>query len=394
MLNASAEESPLWTVAAGLLSVPVLIGVNALFVAAQFALVALRRTRVEEMTRQGVPGARSVARAMDGLDRCVAATQLGTVLVGLLLGWLAEPAVADVLRPLLDRLGLASHEASFRSLTTVLTFFTITFLSVVFGELIPKTVGLQNSEKTALFIARPLLIFTWVAQPLVRLMDGAGNWILGRIGYQPEGEGEKPHSAEELTLLIEDSAEAGVLTANQATFMSNILRLYQKRAADVLVPGAKVGAIEYGVEPAAVLQRIREGTYTRMPVYQGSLDNILGIANTKQLLRNYSASGTVVLEEVLYPALFVAPADPLPEVLRLLRQGRFPMAMVRDEAGKVLGLITLEDVIEEVIGDIVDEHDYPAPRVTPRMLQAVLKSLPKRKPGAAARPVGTDSVGV
>ncbi len=129
-----------------------------------------------------------------------------------------------------------------------------------------------------------------------------------------------------------------------------------------------------------------------MPVYQGSPDNILGIANTKELLRKYTVNGAVVLEDVLYPAVFVAPTDPLPEVLRTLRQARFPMALVRDCGSKILGLLTLEDVLEEVIGDIVDEHDYPAPKVTPRMLQAVLKSLPLRKPATGARAVGTGTV--
>jgi CBS domain containing-hemolysin-like protein len=377
-LSLAEEGMTGWSIATGLLGVPLLIVVNALFVAAQFALVALRRTRVEEMTQQQVPGARAVGRAMDDLDRCVAATQLGTVLIGLFLGWLGEPAIAGLLRPVFDSLAVAWHEAAFRSLTTILTFLVITFLSVVFGELIPKTVGLQNSEGTALWLARPLLWFTRLAQPLIRVMDGTGNAILRLFGYRPEAEGESPHSAQELLMLIEDSAEAGMLTRNQAKFVTNLLRLSEKRAADVLVPVGKIGAIEYGAEPQVVLQRIREGTYTRMPVYQGTIDNILGVANTKQLLRRYTETGTVSLEDAIYPAIFVAPDDPLPQVMRVLREARFPMALVRSAEGKVLGLITLEDGIEEIVGEIVDEHDYPAPRLTRRMLQALVQSLPKR----------------
>jgi CBS domain containing-hemolysin-like protein len=386
LIASSAAEG--WSTAVGVLSIPVLIALNALFVAAQFALVALRRTRVEEMTKQGVPGARPVAQAMDDLDRCVAATQLGTVLIGLLLGWLAEPAVADLLQPLVDRLDAAWHEFAFRSVSTVLTFLLITFLSVVFGELIPKTVGLQSCERTALLLARPLLGFTWLAQPLIRLMDGAGNAILRMVGYPVEAEVERPHSAQELMLLIEDSAEAGALTPNQAAFVRNLLLLSEKKAADVLVPINKVGAIEYGAPPDVLLERIRQGTFTRMPVYSDSLDNILGVANTKQLLRQCGTTGMVALEEAIYPAVFVAPTDPLPQVMKVLREARFPMALVRDLDGKVLGLLTLEDVIEEVVGDIVDEHDYPAPKLTPRMLQALLKSLPKRKPAAGLQPAG------
>jgi CBS domain containing-hemolysin-like protein len=375
-----------WTIAAGLIGVPVLIVLNAVFVAAQFSLVALRRTRVDEMTQQGVPGARAVGRAMDDLDRCVAATQLGTVLVGLLLGWLGEPAVAALLRPVFDNLATAWHEVAFRSLSTVLTFLLITFLSVVFGELIPKTIGLQDSEGAALLVARPLLGFTWLVQPLIRLMDGAGYAILRLFGYRADAEGEKPHSVQELILLMEDSAEAGILTKNQATFVSNLLRLSEKVAADVMVPAGKIGAIEYGAEPEAILRRIREGTYTRMPVYVGSIDNVVGVANTKQLLRRYTETDVASFDDVLYPAIFVAPSDPLPQVIRTLRQARFPMALVRSAEGKVVGLLTLDDGIEQIVGEILNEHDYPAPKVTRRMLQALVQALPKRNSGISSRP--------
>jgi putative hemolysin len=385
LLAAESEVSGL-SLAGGLISLPALIAVNAVFVAAQFALVALRQTRVEEMKKQGVPGAKAVAAAMDNLDRCVAATQLGTVLAGLLLGWLGEPAVAALLQPLFDRLFDAQHYTAFRSATAVLTFLIITFLSVVFGELIPKTIGLQNSEGAALVVARPLLFFTYLTRPLIHLMDGAGNLILRLVGYNPVGDADKPHSVGELTLLIQDSAEAGILTANQAKFVTNLLHISEKKVADVLLPIDKVGLIELGCEPEAVLRQVNEGTFTRMPVYQGSRDNILGVANTKQLLRAFTTTGRVALEEVIYPALFVAPSDTLPKAMRVLRDAHFPLALVRDSAGKVVGIFTLEDGLEQIIGDIIDEHDYPAPRVTPRLCQAFAKVLTQRKPGAAMSP--------
>src|SRR5262249_31733661 len=153
MLCASTEVASGWSVVGGVLSVPVLIVINGLLIAAQFALVALRRTRVEEMQKQGVAGAGAVARAVDDLDRCVAATQLGTVLIGLLWGWLGEPAIAALLEPAFDQLAEASHATFLRSTSTAATFFVITYLSVVFSELIPKTVGLQSSESTALLLA-------------------------------------------------------------------------------------------------------------------------------------------------------------------------------------------------------------------------------------------------
>jgi putative hemolysin len=384
MLIAAESEMSGWSLAGGLVSLPALIVVNALFVAAQFALVALRQTRVEEMQEQRVPGAQAVAAATGNLDRCVAATQLGTVLAGLLLGWLGEPAVAALLQPFFDSMFDAAHHATFRSLTAVLTFLVITFLSVVFGELIPKTVGLQNSEGTALVVARPLLLFTYCTRPLIRLMDGAGNALLRLVGYDPEGAEDKPHSVGELGLLIQESAEAGILSPSQAKFVTNLLHLSEKKVADVMVPIDKVGAIEFGCDPDTVLMQVREGSYTRMPVYRISRDHILGVANTKQMLRQFIATGRIALEEFLYPAIFVAPTDTLPKAMKALRDARFPLAIVRDADGKVGGIVTLEDGLEQIVGEIQDEHDYPAPRVTPRLCQVFANAMAQRKPKASA----------
>ena len=379
-----AEESAGWSLVGGLLSVPVLICLNAMFVAAQFALVALRWTRVQEMVKEGQSGAKSVERAMENLDHVIAATQLGTVLVGLLLGWIAERALAAVLQPVFRFLSEDWHLTALRSCSAVLTFGLITFMSVVFGEMIPKTVGLQNSERTAVRVARPILLFTKLVHPCVRVMDGTGNWLLRRFGYGGAETDEKPHSLEELLLLVEDSAEAGILTPTQATFVTNVFRLSDKRVRDSMVPVADVGMIEFSADPKDILKRIATGTYTRMPVYEGGVDKILGVANTKQLLRGYTLTGSLRLEEAIYPALFVKPDDSLPAAMKLLRQAKFPLALVRDDTGKIHGILTLEDIISEVIGEIVDEHDYPAPKMTPRMLQAMVRAMPKRKPGMPA----------
>ena len=218
-------------------------------------------------------------------------------------------------------------------------------------------------------------------------MDGTGNWMLRRIGYATTETEEKPHSLEELLLLIEDSAEAGILNPNQATFATNIFKLSSKKVRDALVPLKDVGMIEYGSNPNEILRCTASGTFTRMPVYQGNTDTILGVANTKQLLRDYVLKGTVSLDDVIYPALFVKPDDSLPAALKVIRQARFPVAMVRDDRGKIHGILTLEDVLQEVVGEIVDEHDYPAPRMTRRMLQAMIRAMPKRKAGAVTQTI-------
>jgi CBS domain containing-hemolysin-like protein len=294
--------------------------------------------------------------------------------------------VADLLRPLFTYVEEQWHLVALHSVSTVVAFCLITFLSVVFGELIPKTIGLQDSERTALLVANPLLTFTRLTGPLVAFMDGVGNRILRRFGYELEGEGEKAHSVEELILLIEDTAEAGVISEHQAKFVRNILRLSQRKVADVIIPMEKVGKLDYEASPELILQRVREGTFTRMPVYHRDVNHILGVANTKQMLRLFAERGKVALEEVLYPAVFVAPDDPLPLAMSRMREAKFPLAVVRDAAGTVHGVVAVEDVVEQVMGEFTDEHDYPAPKVTPRMLQALIKAVPRRKldaPGKA-----------
>jgi CBS domain containing-hemolysin-like protein len=174
------------------------------------------------------------------------------------------------------------------------------------------------------------------------------------------------HSIDELTLLIEDTEEAGLLDPDQAEFVQNVFRLSNKRVRDCLVPRDKMATLELNSAPEKVLEAVRSGAHTRMPVYSGDLDNIVGIVNTKDLFFLFSLRGVVVLEDALYPSLFLKPDETMANALQLFRRAHRPMAVVRDDAGKVLGLITLEDVLEEIVGDIEDEHDRPTPKLQPR----------------------------
>lgn len=350
----------------GLLTVPALVVLNGLFVAAEFALVSLRKTRVEEMVAQGVKGARSVEAALNSLDRTIAATQLGITLASIGLGFVGEPALAHLLRPLFgflpaDWQGSAAHSAA-----TVLAFMLITFLHVVFGELIPKTMSLQTADRTALWLSKPLNVFARLTRPLTSVMNLVGNAILRRFGYQAASGEEMVHSIEELLLLIEDTEEAGLLAPDHADFVQNVFELSDKKVRACLVPRDKMATLELSTPPDKVLQAVRDGAHTRMPVYEGELDNIVGIVNTKDLFFLFSQQGVVILQDALYPAHFLKPDETMANALRLFRKSRRPMALVRDDDGKILGLITLEDVLEEIVGDIEDEHDRPTPKLPPR----------------------------
>lgn len=371
-----------------LLAIPALVALNGLFVAAEFALVGVRRTRVEELLNQGIPGAKAVEAAITDLDKSIAATQLGITLASIGLGTLTEPALARLILPAFAYLpegiwqGLATHGTA-----SAIAFIFITFLHVVFGELMPKTIALQIPDRTALWIARPLLWFTVLTRPLVAAMNGTGNFLLWLWGFQPAGHEAHLHSVEELELLIEDTQEAGLIDHDQAELLSNVFALSDRTVAECMVPREKMAVLAANAAPEAILDAVRQGAHTRMPVYDGDLDEIVGIVNTKDLFYLFSLQGVVILQDALYPPLFLRADDSLGIALRTLRKSHRHMALVRDNADRVVGLITLEDVIEEIIGEIEDEHDRPGPRLRIRRIRG---GPPLIRP-AAPRPAGPPS---
>jgi putative hemolysin len=347
----------------GLLSIPLLVGLNAFFVAAEFALVAVRKTRVEELVARKIKGARSVAAALEYLNRTIAATQLGVTLSSLGLGWVAESFLAQALADLCADLPAPWSFITRHSAAATIAFLLVTFFHVVLGELFPKTLALQAPDRIALWLAQPLNLFVRVTRPLTLLMTGTANVLVRLFGFRAASEG-LVHSVEELALLIEDTEEAGILDPDQAKLVQNVFRLTKKSVVDCMVPREKMAALELTAPPEKVLEAVRSGAHTRMPVYSGELDNIVGIVNTKNLFFLLSLRGVVVLEDAIYPPLFLKPDEEIANGLRLFKKAKRPMALVRDEMGKILGLITLEDILEEIIGDIEDEHDQPMPRET------------------------------
>lgn len=357
----------------GLASIPALVALNAFFVAAEFSLVAVRRTRLERLMAHGAKGARFALSAVDHLDRTIAATQLGITLSSIGLGWVAEVSLANSLeslfRPLPDPWSwLARH-----SIAGSMAFILVTFLHVVFGELFPKTVALQTPDRVALWVARPLGWFAVVTRPLIVVMNGTGNLFVRLCGFRATPE-SMVHSVEELVLLIEDTEEAGILDADQAELVQNIFALSNKQVRDCMVPCDRMAAVELTTPLPKVLDLVRSGGHTRLPVYEGDVNNIVGIVNTKDLFFLLEQEKKLfVLEDAIYPPLFLRPEEEIGNALRLFRKAKRHMAVVRDDAGAILGLITLEDVLEQIIGAIEDEQDRPHPK------RGFLKLRRKRK---------------
>ena len=257
-------------------------------------------------------------------------------------------------------------------------FFLVTFLHVVFGELLPKTVALQAPDRIALWLAYPLSVFAFCARPFLWLLTASGNLVTRTLGFKPSSE-SLVHSVEELALLVEDTEEAGIIGPEQAELVVNVFRLSEKKVGDCMVPRERMAALELNTPEEKILEAVRSGAHTRMPVYDGDPDNVLGIVNTKDLFYLFSLKGVVVLEDAVYPALFLKPDEEVANALRLFQKSKRHMALVRDEDGKIHGLITLEDILEEIVGDIEDEHDAPVPKVPRFKLLKMRRRKPEKK---------------
>jgi putative hemolysin len=373
-----------WT-ALGLLSIPLLVALNGFFVAAEFALVAVRATRVEELVRQGVSRAVAVQAAIANLDRSIAATQLGITLASIALGWVGEATLARLIEPWFAFLPDPLPFITRHGLAVAVAFTLVTFMHVVFGELMPKAIALQTPDTTSLWVSPPLNLFARVSRPVVHVMNGTANWLIRRLGYQPSGETDEVHSVEELRMLIEDTEEAGLLEPQQADVVLNVFALANKKVRDVMVPWDKVAALDVSASPGDVMTTVRNGAHTRLPVYDGDKNKIVGVVNTKDLFYLFSTSGVVSLIDAVYEPVFLDANESVSVALDLFRKAHRHLAIVREEDGTVVGILTLEDVLEEIVGEIEDEHDIDVPKLR----RAVAQQLLLRRRAEAARPVLT-----
>ncbi len=344
----------------GLLGVVALVAINAFFVATEFALVAVRRTQVELWVAEGRSGARATQTAIEHLDDAIAATQLGITLASIGLGWIGEPALAGLIRPMLSVVGVESTVAV-HSLALVSAFSVIIFVHVVAGELAPKALALDFPGRVALACARPLLVFGRVFRPVISFMNGAGNALVRAFGVKPAGQAQSVHSSDELSLLVSESSAAGVIRPYSGRILGNVFRLSRTRVRDVLIPREEVTAVPNEIDPDDLLDLLRESGFTRLPVYEENLDHIVGILHAKDLFHLYARDRVVVMRDAIRPATQIDPDLLIVDALRQFRSGRQHLAIIRKDDGPVLGVCTLEDVLEEIVGEIEDEHDKPTP---------------------------------
>lgn len=340
----------------GLVAALLLVFANGFFVATEFALARLRPTQVEGFLSEGKPGARSVRHAVDHIDAYLAACQLGITLASLGLGVVGEPVFHDLLEPLLgDSAAIVGV-----GLATAIAFSIITLLHVVVGELAPKSLAIASAGPVSLFLAPPMRLFYFLTKPVVDLFNGMGNLLLKPFGVPPASEaGHAPHSENELRTLVRQSQQEGLIAEVERTFTENVFGFGDRRAREVMVPRPDVRTLDTGDDLAAAVRRSVETGHTRLPVCEpeGGLDAVVGLLHAKDLLPVIAEGRDVGLRELVRPVLRVPDALRVDELLRRLRSDRQHLSLVEDEHGTVVGLVTLEDVLEEIVGEIEDEFD-------------------------------------
>ncbi len=341
----------------GLASIILLVLANAFFVAAEFALVGARRTRLEEMIRAGDRKAILARRAVQSLDRYISATQLGITLASLGLGWVGEPALAHLIegifRALPDRLEvLATH-----TVAVAIAFSIISALHIILGELVPKALALLFPEKISAWVAAPLLGFAWVMTVPIWFLNGTANPLLRLFGVDAPSEKERLHSPEEIRMLVEQSQEGGSMLDQDARMLEGVFEFSEKTAEEVMTPRTRVVALRSDLSAAAAADVVAEAGRSRYPVYAGSLDEIIGVVHAKDILAALRRDPTVPLDTLIRPPLLVPGTREVEDVLTDMKRLKSHMAVVLDEYGGTAGLVTMEDLLEEIVGEIQDEYD-------------------------------------
>ncbi len=341
------DAGALWRLT-GLLA---LVGANAFFVAAEFAIVTVRKTRIDQLIAEGRSSARAVRRAITAPDRYIAAIQLGITMAGLGLGWIGEPALARMLQPSLGGLPVAVAATTAHTIAVAAAFSIITAVELVFGELVPKWIALERAEGTALLVVRPIELFMRVLWPFIHLLHAAARMIVTALGLHGEGQ-RSVHSEEELKMLVTASQEAGVLEEQEEQMLHRVFGFSDLTAAQVMVPRTEVVGVAADTPRDQILELLAKTGHTRVPVYRTNMDDIAGILYVNDLLRPLERGGAINAGALAREALMVPETLRADEVLAEMRRRNVREALVIDEYGGTAGLVTFASLMERIVGDL------------------------------------------
>jgi CBS domain containing-hemolysin-like protein len=335
--------------------VVLLIAATAFFVATEFAIIRIRPSRVDQLVIEGKKNADAVQKVTDNLDGYLSACQLGITITALGLGWLGEPTVEVLLHPLFAHFHLPGRIESL--LAFLVAFFFITFLHVVVGELAPKTVAIQKAEFVSFLLARPIIFFYKVMYPFIWLLNGSANRLVRLFGLKPVKEHEEAHSEEELRLILSDSYKSGKINQSEFRYVTRIFAFDDLLAREIMVPRTDMICLDLENTFEENLQIIKEEQYTRYPVIRGDRDHIAGMIHTKHFFLHCNENSNAELSGAIHPVLSVAEVMPIKNLLKKMQQERAHIAILMDEYGGTSGMITIEDILEEIVGEIRDEFD-------------------------------------
>lgn len=354
------SELNFWNFAALL----VLIVLNAFFVAAEYAIVRVRKTRLDELATKGVIGARAAQRIVSDMDRYIATTQLGITMAGIGMGWVGEPVLTALFVSLLDVPLQMLDEVTRRTISAIISFLAVTFLSVVLSELVPKTITIKYPERVALAVSQVVLIIGAVSRPFIWALNGAAAIILRLLGLSNISGAEAGYSVQELKLLVEASEESGVLEDTEREMLHAVFDFGELTAREVMVPRTEMLAVDADAPIHELIHLSIKNPRSKFPVYESDLDHIIGIAHVKDLVRvQHDQRHTATIRGLMREALFVPDTLKLDNLLQQLRAKKQHMAIVLDEYGGTAGLVTLGDVVEQIVGEVQDPFDKSTPEI-------------------------------
>lgn len=348
--------SPAYSYVINLILVLILVFCNAFFVVSEFAIVKIRRTRLEELAHTGSKRAKIALKISEHLNTYLSATQLGITLASLGLGWLGEPAVSRLLENLFANF-FADNPVLLHSLAFGVAFTFITLLHVVLGELVPKSMAIQDTERYTLIVAVPLYTFNKICTPIIWCFDHVSLWILKLMGVQAADESDEAHSEEEIKLIIDASQKGGVIDDTESEIIQNAISFSEIFAHEIMIPRQEMKCIYQNSSFNEIMEFVKQNKHTRFPLCAGDKDQILGMIHIRDLLECRNTQHKDILSKIVRKILFVPENKSISEILHEMMKKRIHLAIVVDEYGGTAGLLSMEDILEELVGEIRDEHD-------------------------------------
>ncbi|HEY4579194.1 MAG TPA: hemolysin family protein [Savagea sp.] len=345
----------------------VLIMLTAFFVAAEFAIVKVRSTRIDQLVEEGHKKAHIAKKILQHLDEYLSACQLGITMTALGLGMLGEPTVRMLLQPLFDATSFSANTEVL--LSFIIAFTVVTFLHVVLGELAPKTIAIQKAEEITLLFAKPLHFFYILMYPLIKILNGSAQIIIRLFGFKVVSEQDSTHTEEELRMILSDSFKSGEINHSEFEFVNKIFEFDDRIAKEIMVPRTEMTTIDHTFTLNDVFEVIGVEQFTRYPVIEGDKDNVIGLVNMKHLLTAYIKdpnAGSHSVTQYVQPIIHAIETMPIGDLLLKIQRERIHMVILVDEYGGTSGLVTIEDILEEIVGEIQDEfdtHEVPEIRV-------------------------------